>query len=388
MKIGLVIFHADPARGGAERYTVDVGLALSRRGHDVSIIAGSFSDAVPWEIKRAKIEPQGPSKTWQYIQFLNQMDEHVRTHAYDVIHAMLPVRWCDVYHPHAGLAVAAVEEGHQKYQGIARSVSKLFNRINLKRGKFAKTERSLLARENRPLVVCLSEYVKRSIRQYYSLPESDLVTLMNAVDLHKFSITERPTARETTREKLGLKKDQIAALIVAQDFERKGLREAIMALPKTKFKNLCLIVVGKDDTRPYEELAKFWEVQDRVIFVGGTNDVFAYYRAADFFVLSTRHDPCSLVVLEAMAMGLPVISTKNNGATEMMENGVQGFVLAAPARVDELAEAMNQLCDPKKRQTMSEACLAQRARLSFDEHLNLLLKIYQNAQKRRLRGKA
>ena len=115
--------------------------------------------------------------------------------------------------------------------------------------------------------------------------------------------------------------------MIAQDFARKGLREAIAALAVTQDPKLVLLAVGKQDPSSYRKLAAERGVSDRVIFAGSTTDPFAFYRAADFFVLPTRHDPCSLVVLEAIAMGVPVISTVFNGACEIMSDGKHGFVL-------------------------------------------------------------
>lgn len=387
MKIGLVILHADPARGGAERYTIDIARALSHRGHDMYILASSFSDEVPWELKQVKFETHAPGRTMRYRQFLNQFDQHILGSNYDVVHAMLPMRWCDVYHPHAGLAVQTIEEGHQKHSGIARPIAKVFNRFNSRRRMFARVERQLIASNKRPLVIALSNAMKKNICEYYpALGETDVVTLMNAVDLQKFNPALRPEARDQLRNKLGLTKEHIVALIVAQDFERKGVGEAIMALPRARVPNLRLVVVGGDDPAEYQKLAAAWKVTDRVIFAGQVDNVFDYYRASDFFVLPTKHDPCSLVLLEALGMGLPVISTRANGATEVMQEAIDGYILADATRIDELAEMMRNLCDTRRRQTMSEAVMSHRSKFSFDHHLNLLLKIYQNAQGRRLRG--
>src|SRR5437764_4999522 len=96
---------------------------------------------------------------------------------------------------------------------------------------------------------------------------------------------------------------------------------------------LKIMVVGNRD-------AKFHPPPDaaaQVSFAGEVADTRPFYRDADFFVLPTRHDPCSLVVLEALAMGLPVISTKFNSATEIMADGVHGFILPDPDDVDALA---------------------------------------------------
>src|SRR4051794_9043166 len=177
MRIGLVIQHAVPARGGAERYTIDVARSLSHRGHDVSILASSFGDDVPWEIKQVKLEARSlGSRAIAYGRFLNALDTHLESISYDVLHAMLPVRWCDMYHPHAGLQAELIAEGHLKYpSSIRQSLAKLGNRLNAKRQKLAKTESALLHRAQPPMVVCLSDYVRQSARRYYpTLDEEDL----------------------------------------------------------------------------------------------------------------------------------------------------------------------------------------------------------------------
>ena len=101
-----------------------------------------------------------------------------------------------------------------------------------------------------------------------------------------------------------------------------------------------------------------------------------YYAAADFFVLPTFHDPCSLVVFEALAMGLPVISTRANGACDVIEDGMHGFVMEDAADVGALAAAMGKLTDPEARRRMSAACLELRGLISHARHVDELVEIY------------
>jgi UDP-glucose:(heptosyl)LPS alpha-1,3-glucosyltransferase len=203
------------------------------------------------------------------------------------------------------------------------------------------------------------------------------------VNLRALDPTARPEAREQTRKQMFGGGERVIALMVAQDFKRKGLREAISALPKTKHPRLSLLVVGKEDTTYYRQLAEALGVADRVVFAGHQNSVYEYYAAADFLVLPTRHDPCSLVVLEALAMGVPVISTKQNGATEVMGQGVHGFVLESADDLDGLVRAMDELCNSGLRERMRRACLALRPRLAYDAHVGALEAIYQKAMERR-----
>jgi UDP-glucose:(heptosyl)LPS alpha-1,3-glucosyltransferase len=292
---------------------------------------------------------------------------------------MLPVRRCDVYHPHAGVAAEAIESGHAKHAGaVKRELARLANGVNVKRRAFARMERELLAESSAPVVLCLSEYVKCTVRKHYpGLGEDRLATLFNAVDLAKFNPAARPEVAPTVRAKYTPHEGDLMGLMIAQDFERKGLAEAIDGLADARQERLRLVVVGKQNPSCYRTQANREGVAEQVDFAGPTTDPFPFYAAADFFVLPTRHDPCSLVVLEALAMGLPVISTNQNGACEIMTPGVHGFVLDSADDIDGLATAMRALCDNATRKRMSEACLALRPKLAYGTHLDTLMRIYQ-----------
>jgi UDP-glucose:(heptosyl)LPS alpha-1,3-glucosyltransferase len=219
-------------------------------------------------------------------------------------------------------------------------------------------------------------------RHYPRLGDDRLATLFNAVDLGRYDPAARADAGAAIRRRFQIGEKQIVALMVAQDFGRKGLAETIVALGKMNRKDLVLLVAGRDEAGPFKRAAIRNGVGERVKFAGGTNDVYAFYRAADFFVLPTRHDPCSLVVLEALAMGVPVISTKQNGACEIMGDGVHGFVLGSADDGAGLVEAMGALCDPIMRGRMKTACLSLRPRLAQEEHLDALLAVFRTVELR------
>jgi UDP-glucose:(heptosyl)LPS alpha-1,3-glucosyltransferase len=382
LKIALVILHADPARGGAERYTVDLADALRRTGENVSLLASSF----PGDVIAAGdvlLPARGATRVGRYVGFLDSLESHLKENSYDIVHAMLPVRRADIYHPHAGIAAEAIASGHLKHAApLQRAIAKTSNRFNRRRQKFAAIERQLLSLENPPVVLCLSDYVKGFVRRHYVLPEQKLATLFNAVELNRFDPASRPDAGTEIRTRFQIKPDHVVGLMMAQDFERKGLREAIAAMAKIPDPRLILLVVGKQDPTRYRDLATRAGVAERVVFAGSTSDPYAFYNAAEFFVLPTRHDPCSLVVLEALAMGVPVISTVFNGACEIMKEGTQGFVLKDPADGESLAAAMRELLDARRRSEMSKACLALRPALSYEHHLRDLMQIYRGVTRK------
>jgi len=378
VKIALVILHAQASRGGAERYTIDLARDLADRGHQVQLLASSF-DEESKALDGVVLCADGATRAGRYRRFLKSLEEHLDKTGYDITHAMLPVRRCDLYHPHAGLAAETMARGHLKHNNAgARWLSFGANRLNARRRMFAKVERQLLeTSENPPGVLCLSEYVKQTVRRHYpALPETRLLTLFNAVDLKKFDPATRPSAGPELRRKLGIAQSRVVALMIAQDFERKGLGPTIEAVAKLNDQNLILVVVGKQEAGPYREMVRELGLDQQAIFAGSTTDPYSFYSAADFFVLPTRHDPCSLVVLESLAMGVPVISTVFNGACEIMTDGVHGAVLKSHDDASAITQAMANLIDSSKRHDATRACLELRPSLAMETHLTRLEEIY------------
>ncbi len=334
-----------------------------------------LSPGVPEEgvkVREHRMAAGGATRLRWYLTFLDSVDRHLMETRYDIVHAMLPVRKCDVYHPHAGIAVETI--------GAGAALSRFANRFNRKRQRFAAVERELLEPATGPIVLCLSDYVKEMARRHYpGIGENRLVKLFNGIDLGRFDPAARAAAGKELRRRLGISSDRIVALMLAQDFARKGLKETIEALAKVEDQRLMLLVGGRDDPSAYRRLASSIGVAERVSFAGPTNDPYAFYQAADFFVLPTRHDPCSLVVLEALAMGVPVISTVFNGACEVMAGGRAGVVLADPADVAALAKAMEGMLDASRRRQLAGEALALRPILSQETHLDGLEAAYQIA---------
>lgn len=350
----LVILHAQRSRGGAETYTLDLLHALRQRGHDALVAATSFDGAIP-ESQRRPINTRGATRTGRYRAFCREVARLQHDERFDLVHAMLPIHKCDLYHPHAGLAAAAVRQ--KPVQAI----------LNPRRREMARVERELFASSRPPIVLCLSDYVKSEIRAHLSIRDERLATLFNAVDLDRFPLIEAPV-------------EPADGLIIAQDFARKGVAHAIAALARPEAKGVRLTVVGRDDPERYRALARRLGVGDFVRFVGPTSDVRPYYRDAGFFVLPTHHDPCSLVVLEALASGVPVISTRFNGACEVMTDGVHGFVLPRPDDIAALAGAIGRVVNPHVNSSMRRACRVLRPKLSYQAHVEQLESIYARAR--------
>ena len=146
MKVALVILHADPAKGGAEGYTVNLAAALGRRGHDVSLLATTFGAQAKSAAANLPLAGDGLTRLGRYKRFLDSLDGHLNGVSYDVVHAIAPVRRCDFYHPQAGLAAEALASGHLKYGPVRAPLDKLATRLNPTRQFVGSVERKLRPR--------------------------------------------------------------------------------------------------------------------------------------------------------------------------------------------------------------------------------------------------
>lgn len=378
MRVGLAILNADPARGGAERYTVDLARSLCERGHDVYLLATRFArDVEP--ARQVRLDGAAGSRIGRYRQFIQSLDQHLKQTRYDIVHAMLPVRTCDLYHPHAGIEAHNLEKGHLRHGGLfRRTISRVANRLNSKRRLYADVERELLEGKG-AAVVCLSAAMEQVAQSHYDLREGQSYVLLNGVDLKQYALELHDAAGRELRGKYGFSEKDAVALFMSNNFRLKGLKQSLMALQRIAKKgrrDAKLLVVGRENTQEYQRMAQRMGIAEQVVFAGATDRPAAYYAAADFFLLPTAYDSCSLVVLEALAMGRPVITTRKNGASEAMTDGVEGFITDDQSDMEGLCEAWENLLIAGLRRKMAEAAIKMRAGISKEEHVEKLLAIY------------
>ena len=378
MKIALVILNAEPSRGGAERYTYDLAKALFDRGMDVHLLATRFArDVEP--AKQVPMQGAAGSRTGRYRAFIASLEKHLAHTKYDIVHAMLPVHNCDLYHPHAGIEAHNLEMGYLRHQGMIRqALSRFASRLNIKRRLYAGVEREMLE-ERHATVLCLSNAMQQIAEHHYHLSEGQSQVLINGVDLTRYDPAVRAENRDVVRASHGIGGDNVVALLMANNYRLKGLKQAMTTLQRllqSGHKKAKLLVVGKEPVEPYFAMGKRLGIADHLIMAGPTTDAQSFYAASDLFVLPTAYDSCSLVVLESLAMGKPVITTRRNGAAEAMTDGVEGFVIEDQADVEGLHEAWEALLNDDLRMKMARAAIELRPQLSWTAHVDRLVKVY------------
>jgi UDP-glucose:(heptosyl)LPS alpha-1,3-glucosyltransferase len=291
----------------------------------------------------------------------------------------------DVLYPQGGLHAASTAHNLHKYgHPFLRRAARVAKWLDVAHWSYSALERRQYLGPHRPLVIVNSNMVRDHFRQFYGVGPEELRVVRSAIDPGRFSEYDRPRRRVVYRQQWGLSADDTVGLFVAMNYRLKGLEpllHAVSLLPAEP--SFCLLVAGSPRTGGYERLARRLGIADRVRFLGPRRDVANCYFAADFLVHPTFYDPCSLVVLEALACGLPVITTRFNGASELLEPPREGYVIDNPHDHARLAECLVALLDPQQRSACAAAARWTAAIWTFEQHYCQLLQVFAEAAARK-----
>ncbi len=173
----------------------------------------------------------------------------------------------------------------------------------------------------------MSRMVRGYLERYQGVSRSRVDVIPNAIDAGRLAVDAPSLARGEFRTRLGLAPDDLVALFVGHNYALKGLAPLMRALAarERSSRPIHLVACGGNDVGPYRALAGRLGLAKTVHLAGFQQDIRPPFWASDFFVLPTYYDPCSLVVFEALACGLPVITTACNGAGELIARGPRGL---------------------------------------------------------------
>lgn len=206
----------------------------------------------------------------------------------------------------------------------------------------------------------VSSIAMEAFREAYPVLPGQWQVVHPGVEVARFASPDRMVCREKIRQRYGIGADGLLLLFVGMNFKLKGLDAAISALATARAANpeanIRLLVVGRGNESSYRKVAQKHGVGDAVIFAGTQHaGLEEYYRAADVFLLLSAFDTFGMVVLEAMAAGLPVIVSPNVGAKDLVQEGANGFVLPFPSDIESAADRITRLVDASIRSRMGEA---------------------------------
>jgi UDP-glucose:(heptosyl)LPS alpha-1,3-glucosyltransferase len=357
MKIGLVR-RGYSRTGGAEAYLRRFAEAAVAAGHQCVLFAGEWPSVEwPGTIEHV-VAARGPTA------FARKLKEMGAQDLCDALFSLERIWACDVYRAGDGVHAAWLQRRAQfepPWRGWLR--------------RFSRKHRALLALENALFreggakrVIANSRLVSDEIVSHFGFARERIHVIPNGVPAFR-----APSgAREQVRRELGLKPRDYAVLFAGSGWERKGLRFAIEAVKAAHVADATLLVAGRGrkSSMPRSE---------RVRFLGPVAEMPRLLAAADIFILPTIYDPFSNACLEALAAGLPVITTAANGFAEIIAPGIEGDVIDRPDDIAALAAAIERWSDRDRREAIRDRLTALGARYSIEENVRQTLAVIETA---------
>jgi UDP-glucose:(heptosyl)LPS alpha-1,3-glucosyltransferase len=350
--------------GGAEAYLKRLARGVTEAGHDVQLIATDEWPEDQW--------PFGPIRrlhAGSVIRFADELEQIRPQLACDALFSLERVWSCDAYRAGDGVHRAWLARRRR----FELPLKQFVRALNRKHRDLLQLEESLLAERKAARVIVASQMVKNEIVDLYGYPTDNIHIVRNGVPLDQFRFD--PELREKSRDALRLQPDEIALLFAGSGWERKGLLFAIEAMALCKNRKMRLLVAGRGDKGLYKTTRlRFWR-EEPVQFLGEVADLVPLYAAADMFILPTTYDPFSNACLEALACGVPVITTRSNGFSEIIEDGVNGSIVDQAGDLIGLRDAIRFWSDPSRRATVRPVNIERASQFSISKNVQQTLEI-------------
>ncbi len=345
MRLAIIRQRYTP-QGGAERFVESALEALLERNVAITLYTREWPQTKLQLIEPHICDPTYWGALWRDWGFARAVTRDIGKARANLVQSHERLSSCDIYRPEDGLHATWLDERLKDAPAALRLRVAIdpWHRYTLR------MERQLFASPWLRAVLCNSTMVRDDIKARYGLPDERLPVLYNAVDPDVFSPALREH-RERVRARYRIPDDAVVFLLVGSGFTRKGVPAALAALAALP-SAAHLIVIG-DDRRleATKQRARDLDVRSRVTFLPAATEVAPFYGASDVFVLPAIYDSFPDAAMEAMASGLPVVTSTRSGAAELVTAHDAGFVCDA-RDVAALTAHLHTLLDPKLRERL------------------------------------
>ncbi len=382
MKIAISIEHLEPRRGGGETYARNFGRMLLGQGHEVHVYSFSIDPAEKGFIHHPLRQPA--FNMFRRHAFAMRAREELLKESFDIIHGFGKSVYMDVFRPGGGVHKAWMRHELRATDGaMGRLGARLRQATSLDQRLVLRLERRQFGPGGRHEIVAVSKLVRDEILTWYGCEPERIHVVHNGANLEKFTLEKVRALRGPVRRRLGLDEDEVMLLFLGHNYKRKGLHALIRALPLLKGKGrFRLVVVGKGRRAVCDRIAAGLGVSDLIQYAGSTDAPEEFYAAADIFCFPSYYDPCANVVLEALACGLPVITSTTNGSGEILTAGREGYAID-PDDTECMARYIGEFFPPERRREASRAARALAEARPIERNFREILAVYQKVLERR-----
>ncbi len=234
----------------------------------------------------------------------------------------------------------------------------------------------------RVVLAAVSELTASELLRFFG--RGDAQVIPNGIDLNTFNPQACRTRRAAARQHLQFNEEDFVLLLIGNDWKKKGLDALLEAVARCGDLLFRVLVVGRDDPAPYKAAVQRLGLQGRVQFADPSADVVRFYAAADAYAGPSLLDDFGLPPAEAMACGLPVITSVKSGVSEMVADGRDGFVLRDPKDAAELARILRSVyADPALRCQVGENAARTAQQFRWERNVQQTKELLERAWNRR-----
>ena len=319
MRIAYILPDIDRP-GGIERY-VREHIKHLRSSNDITVFTTGAAAAAAGENRRVLVSTAQKPYFLKFYQFSRRSTRAVKPAQFDIVH-----------NQGANSLVQHVVTAHSCHRAWVE-MAKRFSAWEFAKKALNPIHRIVLSNEKKNYspggaqrIIAVSRSVKEEIIRYHGFPPDRIDVVPNGVDLDEFNPGLKKVKAAEVRKALGIGEETLLLLLVANEFRRKGLSALIGVLERLKGRDIRLLAVGKGSVEYFKALAVKSGVDRMITFMPNVREINVYFAAADLFVLPAKYEPFGLVVLEAMAAGTPVITTRVAGVSDHIGDG-EGLIL-------------------------------------------------------------
>jgi UDP-glucose:(heptosyl)LPS alpha-1,3-glucosyltransferase len=338
----------DETGGGRERYLGELRASLTRRGSSITVMTR---------------EAVGGRRLRQGI------DRFRRSLPASLVLAASPVSGATHYQLHSGVHAAAYAAESEAYESALRRA--FFGpalRLNIRRSRLLRAEERVLDAASGTKLMAFSDRSREELHRLFGISPDRVALARPGVDLHVFRPPPAAAAGQSSPP------GQVRLLFAGHNFVLKGLRWALEAQAQARRQGIDarMVVAGKGAIRSFAAIARRLNITGHVHFAGAVSRtaLAQLYRESDLLIHPTFYDPFPRVIVEALASGVPVVTTRICGGAELITPGQNGFVVGDPRQVDAFAEAIASVADPERRAVMGRAAANTGRRLNFEAHVD------------------
>ncbi len=377
MKIALNIYKYLPVKGGGEGYLAELANRLAERGHEVHIFASE------WENNNSRLYYHS-IPVIRYPKFLKDVSFAINSwrrmsgQGFDIVQVVGRALGMNVFNPHCGVEKAWLKQDIQSvsypFYRFLKYITRFFS---LRQNFILWLDRKQYTDKGVSRIIAISDMIKNDIIKRYNIDHQKIKVVYNGVDLQRFTPDNRNKYRKVIREKLSLG-EEFVILYISNNFRLKGLFTLIKALGELKKSrnDFKALIIGRGRNSSYRKMAKRLNCLENLMFLGHVKDIETYYAASDIYVHPTFYDSCSLVVTESLASGLPVITTRYDGASGVIDNGIEGFVMENPMDYEALAKKISLFFDDEFREKASIAAREKAEKYPAEKNCEEIIEIY------------